>query len=148
MYRKTKYRTKKRNIFRTKRLKRLNRYRTRGSNTKYSKTRYGGMRIRKLSKRGAITNRKRYSTEYITLFTVLHTLTTVPNFIDQKLYLAPYIHQLDRVGMMFGLEIRPPFLEHTLTEYGNQLPEKYKIKGDYHKYILRKEPVQIDSYFN
>jgi asparagine synthase (glutamine-hydrolysing) len=58
--------------------------------------------------------------------------------LDLKMYLAPYLHSLDRMGMMFGLELRPPFLEHSLTEYVAQLPEAYKIKGPWHKYILRK----------
>ena len=58
--------------------------------------------------------------------------------LDLKMYLAPYLHSIDRMGMMFGLEIRPLFLEHSLTEYVAQLPETYKIKDTWHKYILRK----------
>ena len=58
--------------------------------------------------------------------------------LDLKMYLAPYLSSLDRMGMMFGLELRPPFLEHSLIEYVAQLPEDYKIRKPWHKYILRK----------
>ena len=58
--------------------------------------------------------------------------------LDLKMYLAPYLSSLDRMGMMFSLELRPPFLEHSLIEYVMQLPEDYKIKAPWHKYILRK----------
>ena len=58
--------------------------------------------------------------------------------LDLKMYLAPFLNSLDRMGMMFGLELRPPFLEHSLIECVAQLPENYKIKKTWHKYILRK----------
>jgi len=58
--------------------------------------------------------------------------------LDVKMYLAPYLHSMDRMGMMFGLEFRPPFLDHKLVEFAMQLPPTQKIKGRWNKYILRK----------
>ncbi len=46
--------------------------------------------------------------------------------------------KVDRAGMYNSLEIRAPFLDRTLVEFLNSLPEKYKMKGFTVKYILKK----------
>ncbi len=58
--------------------------------------------------------------------------------LDQQMFLNSYLHRQDRVGMMFGLEIRTPFLEHELAQFVNRLPARLKINNIVHKYILRK----------
>jgi len=58
--------------------------------------------------------------------------------LDQLTYLTTRLQSQDRIGMMFGFEIRPPFLEHVLTEYVNKLPNDLKIRDGYNKWILRK----------
>lgn len=37
-----------------------------------------------------------------------------------------------------GYEIRLPFLDHELIEHALTIPEEYKVKDDYRKYVLRK----------
>ena len=58
--------------------------------------------------------------------------------LDQQMFLSSYLHRQDRVGMMYGIEIRTPFLEHRLVGYVNSLPANLKIRNLWHKYILRK----------
>ena len=56
---------------------------------------------------------------------------------DQLTFLTTRLHSQDRIGMYYGLEIRTPFLEHTLTDFVNGLPGEYKIHSQWSKYILR-----------
>ncbi|MDH5602288.1 MAG: asparagine synthase C-terminal domain-containing protein, partial [Cyclobacteriaceae bacterium] len=42
----------------------------------------------------------------------------------------------DRMSMANSLEVRVPFLDHSLVEYAMSLPDHYKIKGKYRKRIL------------
>lgn len=58
--------------------------------------------------------------------------------LDQLTFLTTRLHSQDRVGMMFGLEIRTPFLDHPLVEFVNGLPPGLKIRDGFHKWILRK----------
>ncbi len=57
---------------------------------------------------------------------------------DQLTFLTTRLHSQDRIGMYYGLEIRTPFLDHTLAEFVNGLPGKYKLNTEWSKYILRK----------
>ena len=43
----------------------------------------------------------------------------------------------DKACMAVGLEARVPFLDHKMVEWGLSVPEKMKIKGDCHKYVLK-----------
>ena len=43
----------------------------------------------------------------------------------------------DRISMMASTELREPFLDHRLVEFAFSLPERFKIKGNIHKYLLR-----------
>jgi len=58
--------------------------------------------------------------------------------LDQLTFLTTRLQSQDRIGMMYGLEVRPPLLEHTLVEYINRLPSEFKIRNGYSKWILRK----------
>ena len=42
------------------------------------------------------------------------------------------------VSFRNGREIRLPFLDHDLIEHALTIPEKYKVKDEYRKYVLRK----------
>ena len=42
------------------------------------------------------------------------------------------------VSFRNGREIRLPFLDHDLIEHALTIPEEYKVKEDYRKYVLRK----------
>ena len=43
----------------------------------------------------------------------------------------------DRSSMAYSIELRSPFLDHRLVEFGLSLPLEYKVQGDTHKVILR-----------
>jgi asparagine synthase (glutamine-hydrolysing) len=58
--------------------------------------------------------------------------------LDQLTFLLTRLQSQDRVGMMFGLEIRPPFLDHPLNELANRLPPALKIRDGFSKWILRR----------
>lgn len=49
----------------------------------------------------------------------------------------------DRMSMAASLELRVPFLDHTLMEFAATIPSKYKIHGKLNKYLLKKmmEPI-------
>jgi asparagine synthase (glutamine-hydrolysing) len=50
----------------------------------------------------------------------------------------PYqLHSEDRNSMTFSIESRLPFLDHRLVEYVIGLPNSYKIRDGYSKFILR-----------
>jgi asparagine synthase (glutamine-hydrolysing) len=61
---------------------------------------------------------------------------------DQLTFLKGYLSRADEIGMMFGLEIRSPYLDHRLVNIMNALDSKYKIlkmkQGKViYKYLLR-----------
>jgi len=62
--------------------------------------------------------------------------------IDQKTFLPPYLNRMDMIGGMFGMEIRPPYLDKRVVEYSHKIPGKFKctmIKNFlWRKYIMRK----------
>ena len=61
--------------------------------------------------------------------------------MDQLFFLPAYLRRQDHIAMQFGLEARPPFLDHHLVEYINALPTKsfYRYRDGVHwrKYLLR-----------
>ncbi len=60
-------------------------------------------------------------------------------YCDIKLYLeGDILPKVDRASMANSLEVRVPFLNHTLVEYAANLPHSLKLRGLTTKYILRK----------
>ncbi|MES2618308.1 MAG: asparagine synthase (glutamine-hydrolyzing) [Bacteroidota bacterium] len=51
--------------------------------------------------------------------------------------LPALLRNFDRAGMMNGLEIRMPFMDHRLVEFIFTLPVEYKLNQSFTKYILR-----------
>lgn len=45
--------------------------------------------------------------------------------------------KVDRMSMLHSLEVRVPFLDHTLAEFAFSLPDSYKLRGKTTKWILR-----------
>ena len=59
--------------------------------------------------------------------------------LDTKYYLSDDILcKVDRASMNFSLESRAPFLSQELYDFGNHLPNKYKVSKTTNKYLLRK----------
>jgi asparagine synthase (glutamine-hydrolysing) len=59
-------------------------------------------------------------------------------YLDQLCYLPDDIlYKCDRMSMAHSLEVRPPFLDHRIVEFGARLPEKLKVNGKTLKYLLR-----------
>jgi asparagine synthase (glutamine-hydrolysing) len=57
---------------------------------------------------------------------------------DIKMYLPDDILALtDRVGMWHSLELRVPFIDHTLLEFCARIPTNLKLRGTEKKYLLR-----------
>ena len=57
---------------------------------------------------------------------------------DQKLVLAnDMLTKVDRMSMDNSLEVRTPFLDHTLVQFVNSLPTEYKINSSMKKRILQ-----------
>ncbi|MDB9314654.1 asparagine synthase (glutamine-hydrolyzing) [Spirulina sp. CS-785/01] len=60
-------------------------------------------------------------------------------YCDLKLYLeGDILPKVDRASMANSLEVRVPFLNHTLVEYVAQMPHSLKLRGFTTKYILRR----------
>ena len=65
-------------------------------------------------------------------------LLTRMQHVDQKTYLPDDILvKVDRMSMHNSLEIRPPFLDHVVVEFGNRCPPRLKLRGRTGKYILK-----------
>ncbi len=69
----------------------------------------------------------------------------IVNELDKDLYsrfwykiLPRILHDVDRNSMARSLEVRLPFLDYRLVEFSYTLPDRYKIRGRWTKYILRK----------
>lgn len=60
-------------------------------------------------------------------------------YLDIKLTLQDlYLTKVDRASMFCSLEIRSPFLDRELVEFGASLPVSLKLKGMNAKYILKR----------
>jgi len=51
--------------------------------------------------------------------------------------LSGILVKMDRASMAYSIEARSPFLDHTLFEVMNQLPDAYKISGFSRKHLLK-----------
>lgn len=61
---------------------------------------------------------------------------------QQRMDLATHLAEgiltkVDRTSMLYGLEVRPPLLDHRLVEFGLRLPDALKIRADEQKPLLR-----------
>jgi asparagine synthase (glutamine-hydrolysing) len=66
------------------------------------------------------------------------TLTTMQH-ADQKTYLPDDILvKVDRMSMQNGLEVRPPFLDHKVTEFVNRCPPRLKMHDGIGKILLKR----------
>ena len=61
-------------------------------------------------------------------------------YVEAKSLLAAYLlaAQGDRVAAANSIEGRVPYLDHRVIEFGNRLPEHWKIRGLTEKYLLRR----------
>ena len=60
-------------------------------------------------------------------------------YVDQTEYLpGDLLVKADRATMAHSLEGRSPFLDHRLIEWASRLPERYKLRGGTHKYLLKR----------
>jgi asparagine synthase (glutamine-hydrolysing) len=65
-------------------------------------------------------------------------LLTSMQHADQKNYLPDDILvKVDRMSMQTSLEIRPPFLDHRIVEFGNRCRPDLKLHGGVGKHILK-----------
>lgn len=60
-------------------------------------------------------------------------------YVDSKTWLADdLLLKADKMTMASAVELRVPFLDHEVVEFGARLPLSYKINGGNGKYILKK----------
>lgn len=61
------------------------------------------------------------------------------SYLDLKTWLADdLLVKADRMSMAHSLELRVPFLDHKLVEFGMRLPGHLKLRGKTPKYLLKK----------
>lgn len=59
-------------------------------------------------------------------------------WLDISKYSVPYLcHYEDRMSMAFSREVRSPFLDYRVVEFGLRLPENLKMNNGWTKYALR-----------
>jgi asparagine synthase (glutamine-hydrolysing) len=63
-----------------------------------------------------------------TVLAIFDTMTTLPD---------KFLVKVDRASMRVALEVRAPFLDHTLVEWALKLPRAVKLRGGITKYLLR-----------
>jgi asparagine synthase (glutamine-hydrolysing) len=60
-------------------------------------------------------------------------------YLDQKQYLPNHnLLYTDKMGMAHGVEIRVPFLQQSMVNFVNALPDHYKLQNGTTKYLLKK----------
>ncbi|MCI0430957.1 MAG: amidotransferase 1, exosortase A system-associated [Rhodospirillales bacterium] len=63
---------------------------------------------------------------------------SLAQYLDLKTYLpGDILVKVDRAGMAHSLEVRMPFLDHTLVEWVARLPAALKMRGGRAKHILK-----------
>jgi len=55
----------------------------------------------------------------------------------EEAMIPTYLRVDDRNGMAFSIESRHPFMDYRLVEFGFSLPDEFKIKNGWQKYIIR-----------
>ena len=56
---------------------------------------------------------------------------------DQRNYLLPILHRLDKAAMAFSLEARVPFLDHRILEFAATVPSRLKVHRGENKYVVK-----------
>ena len=60
-------------------------------------------------------------------------------YVDVNTYLpGDILTKVDRTSMAHSLEVRSPFLDHTLVEWGMALPASCKLRGQEGKWVLKR----------
>jgi asparagine synthase (glutamine-hydrolysing) len=60
-------------------------------------------------------------------------------YTDLKTYLAgDILTKIDRASMACSLEVRVPYLDHTLVEWAARLPSSFKLRGGDGKHVLKR----------
>jgi asparagine synthase (glutamine-hydrolysing) len=60
-------------------------------------------------------------------------------WLDVSRYSVPYLsHYEDRMSMAWSREVRSPFLDYRIVDFGLRLPERMKLTRGWTKYALRK----------
>ncbi len=58
--------------------------------------------------------------------------------LDFSSYMLPYyLHSDDRTSMAFGVETRLPFMDYRLVRFAQGLPEQFKIREGWQKWVVR-----------
>lgn len=59
--------------------------------------------------------------------------------LDLKHYSVPYLtHYEDRISMAHGVEVRLPYLDYRIIEFGLGLPLDFKVRNGWTKYLMRR----------
>lgn len=79
------------------------------------------------------------------IFKSLQQTLKVGDYLDRKLYIDikswlpdDLLAKADKVTMAHGLELRVPFLDYRLVEFGASLPNRCRIQFGISKYLLKK----------
>ena len=81
----------------------------------------------------------------LNMFNELQNSLKFGDYLDRKLYIDikswlpdDLLAKADRATMAHGLELRVPFLDYRLVEFGASLPNRFRIRYGISKYILKK----------
>lgn len=69
---------------------------------------------------------------------IIHSFNDILSYNCFEVGLPELLRYADKNAMAHGVEVRLPFLQHTLATYMLHLPASLKIHDGYHKWILRK----------
>jgi asparagine synthase (glutamine-hydrolysing) len=115
------------------------------SNSQSLPTRYNGFQsLFQLSDLHSILNpdllKSSAGDDFINLWNSIPTKDRIRKMqeMDIKTYLpGDLMYKVDMASMANSLEVRSPFLDYKVVEFGLSLPAKYKISGGENKHILR-----------
>ena len=99
-------------------------------------------RLKKLDKKISLD-----LSERIKIFNAMKSTYAVNKCLemDQITYLNPWLNRIDRVSMANNIEVRSPFLDSEMINFGNSLHPDLKINKNIHKYLLKKYLNQLTS---